>query len=456
MIIIRIIKLPYFGIIRKERNKKRMLVNLSIRNFGPVGDEPFEFSMQTQLSTENANKDKEYAVPIDSTECPYVMTCAGIFGANASGKTTILNALRFIEYILDESHRFDREETLPDETFKFSDLKNENSEIQVVFTQNDYIYEYTVHCTSTEIATEILRQKSFGTGERWRIIIDRAKPHTYKDIEKFVNKNQSVISVWNNLDGVDKFDDVYDFFNKVNYIRGASLPTSFGTIHFNKYDKIIEMLNIADFGVECIELVKENTFSKDSIPENLKEIYAHAQKILKNEEIGENKSIDLPSSDSRIYKIFEDRIEEHSICFEMQADDTGQKHKFKLRNLSSGTKTFFAYASMLLSKLHDGGVLCIDELERSLHPFLTKHIIDLFCDTDINKRQAQLIFTSHDAVMLHKNILQPEQIYFTDKDKYSLQAELYSLAEFSLKNDRDFDYGKKYLQGVFGGVPTII
>ena len=109
MIIIRVIKIPYFGIIRKERNKKRMLVNLSIRNFGPVGDEPFEFSMKTQLSTENANKDKEYAVSIDSTECPYVMTCAGIFGANASGKTTVLKALDFIKYILVESHKFDKE-----------------------------------------------------------------------------------------------------------------------------------------------------------------------------------------------------------------------------------------------------------------------------------------------------------------------------------------------------------
>ena len=166
--------------------------------------------------------------------------------------------------------------------------------------------QYIVH--PQKYPPKFLRQKSFGTGERWRIIIDRARPQTYKDIEKFVNKNQSVISVWNNLDGVDRFDDVYDFFNEVNLIRGAGLHPSMGAIHFDKYkDEIVKMLNIADFGVECIELVKENTFSKDSIPKNLENIYEVAQKRLKEQK--NNESIDYSLSDSRIYKIFEGRIE---------------------------------------------------------------------------------------------------------------------------------------------------
>ena len=54
-------------------------------------------------------------------------------------------------------------------------------------------------------------------------------------------------------------------------------------------------------------------------------------------------------------------------------------------------------ASYVLMKLND-----------RLHPYLTKHIIDLFCDTDINKGQAQLIFTSHDISLLHRRTLKPE------------------------------------------------
>ena len=439
------------------KKEKSMLVSLSIRNFASIGDEPFAFSMRTQISTEKTNKDKDYVVAVDSTECPYIMTCAGIYGANASGKTTVLKSLGFVKYILNVSHRFDKDHKLLDERFRFSNLKDESSEIQVIFIQNDYLYEYVLHYTPIEIKKEILRKKSIGKKRRWSTIIDRANTDTYKEIENFVNKNQLIVSVWNNLDGVDTFNDIYAFFNKVDLIRGASLPTSLGTIHFDEYkEKIIEMLNVADFGVQDIELVKENTLSENSIPENLKENYDEVQKILEIEKMDEDKSIDFPSSDSTIYKIFKGYIEEHSIHFIVTCRDTNETTQFKLRDLSEGTKIFFSYAGLLLSKLEHGGVLCIDEIERSLHPYLTKHIIDLFCDTDINTGQAQLIFTCHDAVMLHKNILNPEQTYLTEKDTYSLQSELYSLAEFSLKSDRDLDYSKKYLQGLFGGVPTII
>ncbi len=452
-----------------------MLVNLSIRNFGPVGDEPFEFSMETQQRTEKANKDKPYVVEIDSTECPYIMTSAGIFGPNASGKTTVLYALQTIEQVLEKSHRFDKNDRLPDKSFKFSELKDACSEFDIVFLQGGYIYNYVLHYKPNKIEQEILNRKQIGKGKQWVEFVNRKTKYVHLDIiddvwgkslfKKFgqhpildlalwksLNDNQSIIAELHNRDDVSIFNDVYNFFGALHIIQGDGLPTGTGTIHLDDdKQQILSMLNIADFGVQDTVLILEKEISHDELPELFEDIVPKLQQKLVKKE---NFSIPIP--DGGMLKIYPNKIEEYSIRFKMRADVNQQEHSFKLRDLSSGTKSFFAYAGILSAKLKQGGVVCIDEIERSLHPYLTKHIVDMFNDPETNTGKAQLIFTSHDISLLNKKTLHPEQVYFTQKDDYTLQSELYSLAEFSLKNDRDGDYGKKYLQGVFGAIPNIV
>ena len=454
-----------------------MLVNLSIRNFGPVGDEPFEFSMETQQRTEKANKDKPYVVKIDSTECPYIMTSAGIFGPNASGKTTVLYALQTIEQVLEKSHRFDKDDRLPDESFKFSELKDACSEFDIVFLQGGYIYNYVLHYKPNKIEQEILNRKQIGKGKQWVEFINRKTKYVHSDVindvwgkslfKKFgqnpildlvlwksLNDNQSIIAELHNKDDVSIFDDIYNFFANIQMIRGGRIPTSMGAVHLEEYEnEILDMLHVADFGTQDILFVLEKEIPNNELPKGLKKIVPELQKELKNKK---KKTISIPSLDGRIYKIYPNKVEECSVRFKMQADVNQQVHSFELQDLSSGTKSFFAYAGILLVKLKRGGVICIDEIERSLHPYLTKHIVDMFNDPKINTGKAQLIFTSHDISLLSKKTLHPEQVYFTQKDDYTLQSELYSLAEFALKNDRDGDYGKKYLQGVFGAIPNIV
>ncbi len=126
---------------------------------------------------------------------------------------------------------------------------------------------------------------------------------------------------------------------------------------------------------------------------------------------------------------------------------------------SEGTQKFFELSAPVLGTLEFGNVLILDELEASLHPMLTEYLISLFNNKEENKKNAQLIFTTHDTHLLAEKLFDRDQIWFTEKDQYG-STHLYSLLEFR-KNNSGIDVRendnleKRYLQGRFGGVPNI-
>lgn len=119
---------------------------------------------------------------------------------------------------------------------------------------------------------------------------------------------------------------------------------------------------------------------------------------------------------------------------------------------SEGTQKLFALSGLLLATLQAGGVLVIDELDVRLHPLLTREIITLFNKRVSNAHNAQLIFTSHDTNLLDNRFFRRDQIWFVEKDQQGA-SHLYSLAEFKVRNDKDYERG--YIQGRYGAVPYL-
>ena len=123
-----------------------------------------------------------------------------------------------------------------------------------------------------------------------------------------------------------------------------------------------------------------------------------------------------------------------------------------LEDESEGTKRLFKLAKPLLNVLQKGKCsLVIDELDRSLHPVLATALARMFNNPDINKNQAQLIFTTHNTSLLDGEIFRPDQIWFTEKDKS--MTKLYSLVEFQPCEDESLQKG--YLKGRYGAIPFI-
>jgi len=105
----------------------------------------------------------------------------------------------------------------------------------------------------------------------------------------------------------------------------------------------------------------------------------------------------------------------------------------------------------ILNNLEVGGLLCIDELDVKLHPLLFKKIVSMYKDKNINKNNAQLIYTAHSTFLFNSDDLRRDQLYLVEKD-FQGKSRLYSLSEF--RNLRvDSDYEKKYLTGQFGAIP---
>ena len=100
-----------------------------------------------------------------------------------------------------------------------------------------------------------------------------------------------------------------------------------------------------------------------------------------------------------------------------------------------------------------GAVLVVDEIEASMHPLLTRHLIEMMQNQTINQNHAQLVFTTHDTCLLDLKLLRRDQIWFAEKDEKNMQTDIYALTEFSPRKEENISKG--YLQGRYGAIPFI-
>jgi AAA15 family ATPase/GTPase len=119
---------------------------------------------------------------------------------------------------------------------------------------------------------------------------------------------------------------------------------------------------------------------------------------------------------------------------------------------SAGTIAYLRILSSAIPALSDGAVLCIDELDASLHPLLASQIVRLFNDPSTNKKGAQLIFSTHDTTLLSRANLRRDQIWFTEKSKDG-SSHLYPLTDFKPRQNENLESG--YLQGRYGAIPFL-
>lgn len=123
---------------------------------------------------------------------------------------------------------------------------------------------------------------------------------------------------------------------------------------------------------------------------------------------------------------------------------------------SFGTRSWFALLGPLLLALDRGAVLLVDELESSLHPRFAAEVVRLFHDPLVNRLGAQLVFTSHDPSLLSTpsggRLLNPGQVWLTEKDQHGATA-LYPLT--AAEPDEEEDLTRSYLEGLFGGIPSL-
>lgn len=131
----------------------------------------------------------------------------------------------------------------------------------------------------------------------------------------------------------------------------------------------------------------------------------------------------------------------------------GKQFALNYADESDGTQKFFSFAGPWLRALDKGWILFVDELNDNFHPDLVRFLVQLFHNPQINRRNAQLVFSTHETSILQQEIFRRDQIWFTEKDEYNATT-LYPLSDFSPRKGTE-NLERSYLQGRYGALPYL-
>ena len=409
-----------------------MLVQFSVENYMSIKDKVV-FSML-------ASSDKELSENVINNKSEKCLKSAVIYGANASGKSNFLRAIRAVTLMMINSNNMQPGMTLPIVPFKFdTDFASRPSSFELIMIINDVKYVYGFVADSTKIYEEYLYYYPNG---RETEIFERTNVNKFhytvaerklKDIEEKNTENKfflATATTWN----YEKTKPVFDYItNGINVLFDYEQlkTTSFEEYNSDSTGELREFalkvlneaeLNINNFTVSNVEMTEEQL---KMLPPELKTFFPNGRKG---------------------YSI----TTTHNVI-----DQEGNERNIKLdfEEESLGTKNLFILNPFLLHVLKEGKMLVIDELDRSLHPFLVKYIVKLFNSEEYNKNGAQLIFNTHDTNLLSLNLFRREQIWFTEKDYKSGATDMYPLDDFPVRKTENIQKG--YLNGRYGAIPFV-
>lgn len=424
-----------------------MIIQFSIKNF-----KTFKEKATLSLIASNYDKDTREKENISLNESfdLRLLNSAVIYGANASGKSKLLEAFSFMRYfVINSSKESQKGEEIEVEPFKLStETENEASEFEIIFLHKNELYRYGFEVTTNKVMAEWLYHKPktkeielfYREGMRFDTHQRNFTKGTMVVREGLVRDNALLLSVAAQFNEQAAIN-VLEWFKRLKTISGLNESGYQGFTMKKTEDpahklKILELLKAADLGIQDIELQKLDLDSlPNSMPKELKE------KIIR-EVKEENKQ--FFSDVLTKHKKYDTELKAvENVVFSMDGDE------------SSGTRKFFALTGPILDVLENGFTLIVDELDSKLHPNLVCKIVSLFNSKEFNKKNAQLIFNTHDTNLLSSGLFRRDQIWFTDKNKYG-EAKLYSLADFKSDEVRKTEpFEENYIRGKYGAVPFL-
>ena len=362
-----------------------------------------------------------------------VLTVAGIYGSNASGKSNVLEAIAWLSTAVESSlRRWD--DRVPRDPHRFGKGPGSPSVFDIDFVVDGVRHGYRLEVDDSAVLYEGL--------------------HSYPELRRrtLFERDNDVIEFRRGLSGTG---GIQDLLTPTTLALSAAIRLG---------DPVIGAAGRAIAGIGALGLKQRwdpRFFCSVHSPS--------ARLFIEEESRSESPPLHAPASresalellrfaDEGIEDVETIENDEHSrggplgrLRFVHQADD--EPVAFDLDEESAGTQTWFRLLGPALDALREGQVLLFDEIDASLHPRLSARLLGLFQDPQTNPNGAQLVFTSHDTSLL--NVLNRDEVWFTEKES-SGGTRLYALAEFG--GDlarRSLNLERAYLQGRFGAIPEI-
>lgn len=348
-----------------------------------------------------------------------------IYGPNAGGKSNVLNAFGLVySLVMNPVSLFKTSSRKPIakwSTFAFDDVsRNSAAEFELFFRpNNEYEYKYSIKILENKIIEENLYRRKIGVDRRTRITnvfernsngIELGACINKYSINTEVNDKMPFLSFLAINYKLAPINIVIDWFERC-YIRDYADPDTEQHILLADDDEfkanLIKLLNSVGINVSNFEFVE------------------------------------TPSK-KETYELFFD----HTV--------NGRTFRLNVDFESAGTQKLFNILPFVLLVMSEGGLLVIDELDAKLHPKLLKYVVMLFKNPEINKKNAQLIFTSHDVSTLKSSVYRIDEVWFACK-LADESSELYSLADIRDENNNHIQpsaaFDKQYLEGRYGADP---
>ena len=424
-----------------------MIVKFIVQNFGSIKEK------QTISFEANNSNDLEDSYIIHGPNGIRLLKMILLYGANASGKTMLLNAIEFLRKLVLEPEEI-KTGKIDFNPFLFDDITSgQNSLLAMDFIQNDVRYYYEVEFNGQSVVREELYFFNPKKAVIFKRTTDQEKQLT--DIkfgskikkDKLIENTLASNTLWNNtvLGGFLKTNiyfyelkEVTDWFN--DYLRPLIRPNtnlnnyitrSISNKEINKAH-VVGLLKRADFNISDIHIKEEERDLPDGLIELIEKDKRNNPEIL-NRLRNKNRVIEV----------------------NLELEHTLGNNKFNLpfELESLGTKRYYGFSGILALLLKKTVAFPIDELESSLHPDLFVHFILIFL---LNSKKSQVLATTHNREILNnKNIFRNDAIWFADKGQLCF-TELYSLAHFDSKIIRDTSsIYNAYKTGKLGGVPNL-
>lgn len=421
-----------------------MLIDFTVENFKSFKEETV-FSMETDKKDilEDTN-----TISIRQNKRNHkkkLLKSAVLFGANASGKSNFISILAAFRYYLFMKGK----NKFVNDDFRFSDKrKYTKMEINILINEKIYNYILELDFENKMIVSEIFyiiderKDEPIYKRENNKITFYNKKIFSnYETTINFINENlnesDSILTRLSEYRKPKEIEDFIEYLENMMIIWNSRFSVGeIGRLFYeNKKAKenFIEYLKKFGFLIEDIEIIKEKEDEELlKIIENMKNSFTGK----------EGNSIEMPEIDYR-----------YNLKF-IYKKNKKESYSLNLSEQSTGTQKMIRLFLPIYNVLSNGGILIIDELDESLHYKLIYDIIKMFNSVDINKKNAQIIFTTHNLLLLDLNIFRRDQIWFVENKEIFKGTELYSLSDINGVR-KDSKILRDYLNGYFGGVPDI-
>lgn len=379
-----------------------------------------------------------------------LLPIAAIYGANSSGKSNLIQGLFIMRRVVLYSVKLNPGDTLDYEPFVLDNHSaNEPTMFEIEFILEDEKFRYGFKYNKAEIVEEWLYQQKPKARE-YKLFLRKGGKYDISStlFEEGIGKEDSTqpnrlfISLVSQLKG-DISTKVIEWFKKCIFLtdRRMSSMSSYSVRMFSEksegYEGAVRFLNEAKLGFNSIEpeqqQISEELLSSLGLPDEIK------KKMLS--EFGKESMVKL----NTMHNVYD---AEGKVVAVKAFDEEDME--------SEGTKKLIEYSGPLFLALHSGRAVIVDELDAKLHPLLTRRILAIFKNHEINKKGAQLIFTTHDTNLLGKDYLRRDQIWLTEKKECDT-TDLYPISVLAddsgkkIRKDRIIE--KDYIQGLYGAIP---